>query len=291
MAGYAMLKKEQAPKTPVEWATRYVLSLPFVTVCIASTGDPEHARENLAAAEDFRPLSEEQQETLKRAALSRRTPEYTDICARFEEAADPETAKSMADYMRGRFEFYGLKTPERRAVYKDLIKSEKKRGTINWAFLDDCWSDPHRELQYLAQDYLAAMKGSLKYDDIEHIRRYIQTKPWWDTIDFLCRIIGSIGEKDDRVDSLMLEWAVDDDLWVRRSAIEHQIGRKETTYAGLMETIIKKNLGSKEFFINKAIGWALRDYSKTDPDRVRRFIEAHRDKLAPLSIREGSKYI
>ena len=89
----------------------------------------------------------------------------------------------------------------------------------------------------------------------------------------------------------MRAWSTEDDFWVRRIAIDHQLLRKDRTNTELLETILVNNFGSHEFFINKAIGWALRDYSKTNPDWVRNFIDRHRDQMAALSIKEGSKYI
>ena len=135
------------------------------------------------------------------------------------------------------------------------------------------------------------MQKFLTYDDIPKIWKYIKEKQWWDTIDFFDRIIGEIGLGDSRVDALMLAWSVDEDFWVRRIAIDHQLLRKERTNTELLEQILVNNLGSDEFFINKAIGWSLRDYSKTDPEWVRTFISKYRDRMDKLSIREGSKYI
>jgi 3-methyladenine DNA glycosylase AlkD len=89
----------------------------------------------------------------------------------------------------------------------------------------------------------------------------------------------------------MLIWSTDQDFWIRRVAIDHQIGRKDKTNEELLETILINNFGSHEFFINKAIGWSLREYSKTNPRWVKDFIESHRSQMAPLSIREASKYI
>ena len=89
----------------------------------------------------------------------------------------------------------------------------------------------------------------------------------------------------------MLEWSKDNDIWVRRVAIDHQLGRKEKTNTVLLEKILVNNFGSDELFINKAIGWALRDYSKTNPEWVREFINKYKDKMSNLSIREASKYI
>lgn len=216
---------------------------------------------------------------------------YTEIKARFEAHQDPENAVKMAKYMKNLFQFYGIAAPERKKLYKDILKEEKKNKTVDWKFLDQCYADDHREFQYVTLDYLAAMQKFLTYDDIPRIWKYIKEKQWWDTIDFFDRIIGEIGLGDSRVDALMLAWSVDEDFWVRRIAIDHQLLRKERTNTELLEQILVNNLGSHEFFINKAIGWSLRDYSKTDPEWVRTFISKYRDRMDKLSIREGSKYI
>ena len=216
---------------------------------------------------------------------------YFDIKKRFEEKEDKENAAQMAKYMRNQFVFYGLSTPKRKAVYKDFLKEEKKSGQIDWAFLDRCYEDEHREFQYLVCDYLTVMDNFLAYDDIPRIKAYIKCKSWWDTTDSLDRVIGQIGLRDSRVDALMLEWSLDDDFWVRRVAIDHQLCRKEKMNTELLEKILVNNFGSDEFFINKAIGWSLRDYSKTNPEWVRAFVEKHADRMAKLSVKEAGKYI
>lgn len=216
---------------------------------------------------------------------------YFDIKKRFEEKEDKENAAQMAKYMRNQFVFYGLPTPKRKAVYKDFLKEEKKSGQIDWAFLDRCYEDEHREFQYLVCDYLTVMDNFLTYDDIPRIKVYIKCKSWWDTTDSLDRVIGQIGLRDSRVNALMLEWSLDDDFWVRRVAIDHQLCRKEKTNTELLEKILVNNFGSDEFFINKAIGWSLRDYSKTNPEWVRAFVEKHADRMSKLSVKEAGKYI
>ena len=216
---------------------------------------------------------------------------YLEIKKLFEQNEDKENAIAMAKYMRNLFEFYGLATPKRKKLYKDFLKAEKKNKKVDWEFLDKCYLDSHREFQYLVSDYLITMNDYLTYDDIPKIKKYIKTKQWWDTIDFLDRVIGEIGLKDNRVDDLMLEWSCDNDFWVRRIAIDHQLCRKEKTNTELLEKILVNNFGSDEFFINKAIGWALRDYSKTNPEWVREFINKYKDKMSSLSVREASKYI
>ena len=216
---------------------------------------------------------------------------YLNIKQKFEENKNEKQAISMKKYMRNLFDFYGIQTPKRKALYKDFLKEEKKAKTIDWNFLDECYNDPHREFQYLVYDYLLALNDYLTYDDIQKIKKYAKTKQWWDTIDFLDKVIGNIGLKDKKVDELMLKWSKDEDFWLRRLAIDHQLGRKEKTNTDLLKQIIINNLGSNEFFINKAIGWSLRDYSKTNPKWVKDFIQKHKDQMNKLSIKEASKYI
>lgn len=209
----------------------------------------------------------------------------------FEQHEDIENARKMAKYMRNLFKFYGIATPKRKGIYRDILKQEKANKKIDWQFLDYCYQDEHREFQYFVCDYLSTMKKFLKYEDINKMKEYIQSKEWWNTIDCFDRIIGDIGLKDTRVAILMLKWSQDDDFWLRRIAIDHQLLRKDQTDQHLLEKIIVNNLNSDEFFINKAIGWSLRDYSKTDPEWVRNFIEKYRDKMSSLSIKEASKYL
>ena len=216
---------------------------------------------------------------------------YLAVKKRFEEQEDRENAVRMSKYLRDQFAFYGLPTPKRKALYKDFLREDKKSARIDWAFLDQCYADGHREFQYLVGDYLRTMQDLLTYEDIPKIRTYIKAKQWWDTIDLFDQVVGRIGLQDSRVDDLMLEWSLDEDFWLRRIAIDHQLGRKEKTNTELLEKILVNNLGSREFFINKAIGWSLRDYSKTDPEWVRDFIRTYGEKMDKLSVREGSKYL
>lgn len=209
----------------------------------------------------------------------------------FEGEADPEDAAGMAAYMKNQFPFYGLKTPVRRKLCRDFLKAEKKAGHVDWDFLDLCYQDPHREFQYLVYDYLTRLESFLTLEDIPRIRIYIQTKSWWDTVDQLRVPISRIGMRDSSVDGIMEAWSRDPDFWIRRTAIEYQIGRKENTNRELLEKILVCNFGSEEFFINKAIGWALRDFSKTDPVWVRGFLSRHREKMSRLSVREAGRYI
>lgn len=217
--------------------------------------------------------------------------DYLNIKKEFEQKSNPENAVQMESYMRNQFKFYGIKTPERRAIYNEFIKSEWKLKRINWNSLDHCYDDEYREFQYLVVDYLKLMQSLLRYEDIPKLLSYAKKKQWWDTIDNFDRIIGNIGLIDPRVDKLMLELSIDEDFWMRRIAIDHQLNRKEKTDTELLEKIIVNNLGSYEFFINKAIGWSLREYSKTNPEWVKEFIEKYQDRMNRLSVSEAGKYI
>lgn len=216
---------------------------------------------------------------------------YETIKKLFETHSNPERAIQMAKYMKNQFSFYGIAAADRKNLYKDFLKTEKKQGTLDWAFLDQCYADDHREFQYLAYEYLLAMKKQLSFEDISSIKSLIKKKSWWDTVDFLAQVVGNIALKDSRVDELMLAWSQEENIWVRRVSILYQLRFKEKTNTTQLEQIILYCVGTNEFFINKAIGWALREYSKTNPDWVRTFLENHQVQMANLSIREASKYI
>ena len=204
--------------------------------------------------------------------------------------ANAGDARAMKAYMRGRFEFLGVKTPARRKAAKAFFK--KHGGAdIDWRFVRQAWEHPFREMQYAALDYLETRKNLLRPGDLPQLKKLAQSKSWWDTIDFLDRLAGGIIAGFPETRPVILQWSRDEDIWLRRLAIDHQLLRKDQTDQHLLEQILVNNLNQTEFFINKAIGWALRDYSKTNPGWVKNFIRQHHGKMAPLSIREASKYL
>nr|WP_306438224.1 DNA alkylation repair protein [Corynebacterium phoceense] len=205
--------------------------------------------------------------------------------------ADATRAPAMSSYMRGCFAFLGIPRPALRAAAKPVLKELRARSGVDWAFVDACWGADEREYQYVALDYLVAVCGRLSAADVPRLRALAQSKAWWDSIDVLDKIVGDIALRDPSVNDVLRAWARDEDFWLRRSAIDHQRGRKTHTDTELLAEIIEANFGSSEFFINKAIGWALRDYSKSNPDWVGAFVDAHRAEMAPLSVREASKYL
>ena len=202
-----------------------------------------------------------------------------------------EQAQKMSKYMLNKFEYIGIKTPERREIFKNFFKEYKNEEKIDWEFVNKCWENKYREFQYVGADYLKNMKDKLTIDDIHKFKRLILEKSWWDTIDNLDMTIGALALKDSNVNKILLEWSIDENIWLRRIAIDHQLLRKEKTNTELLEKILKNNLGQVEFFINKAIGWALRDYSKTNSEWVKNFIEENEEKMSKLSIKEAGKYL
>ncbi|GGH77113.1 3-methyladenine DNA glycosylase AlkD [Pullulanibacillus pueri] len=204
---------------------------------------------------------------------------------------DEERSVKMSAYMRNQFQFLGIPTPKRRILCKELFKKAVNEKQVDWSFIDECWKRKYREYQYIAIDYLSRMQQYLSASDISKIKKLATTKSWWDTIDGLDNIVGEIALAYPEVNDTLLQWSIDDNFWLRRIAIDHQLSRKSKTNTELLETVVKNNLGHTEFFINKAIGWSLREYSKTNPEWVRHFIETYQEKMAPLSIKEASKHL
>lgn len=194
-----------------------------------------------------------------------------------EPLADPARATGMASYMRDQFSFLGIPSTPRKEACKPVLSALKELDTD---FVSDCFGAAEREYQYVACDHI----NRVGITDLGFARALVQTKSWWDTVDSLAKPIGANHDDD-----LMKTWALDEDFWVRRIAIIHQLGRKKNADAALLAWIIEQNLGSSEFFINKAIGWALRDFARHDPSWVRAFVDA--TDLSPLSRREALKNI
>ena len=151
-----------------------------------------------------------------------------------------------------------------REFFKPFIKDP-----IDWTFMEECWQHPYREFQYIAMDYLDKKKKELRPEDFSKLKELAQTKSWWDSIDQLDRIIGEITFHYPETKDFMRQWSLDEDFWLRRIAIDHQLIRKELTDTDLLAEVICNNFGQTEFFINKAFGWRLRNYSKVNPDWVR----------------------
>lgn len=201
-----------------------------------------------------------------------------------------EQAIPMAKYMKNQFPFLGLKKPERVALAKPFLKEKKKEAEIDWGFIYQCYDLPEREFQYVAIDYMKLVKDKFKPNDMEEIEKLLTTKSWWDTVDAINIVVGHIAMKYPEVKGgIITKWMKSENIWLNRIAIIFQLKYKEKTDTEFLSKAILQNANTDEFFINKAIGWALREYSKTNKEWVREFIQSH--KLSKLSVREGSKYI
>ena len=214
-----------------------------------------------------------------------------DLITDLEENRNELLAESMSKYMQDKFRFLGVRGATRTEIYKKYFPDARKTKTIDWDFVENCWNKEEREFQYVVVYYLKAMQKFLKREDISRLKYLIVTKSWWDTVDLLAKVIGSLIIRIKGYDQIMLEWSKDSNIWLRRVAILYQLSLKDKVDEIILDKILVNNLGDNEFFINKAVGWALRDYSKYNPEWAREFIKKNKDNMANLSIREASKYI
>ena len=214
-----------------------------------------------------------------------------DLINDLEENRNELLAESMSKYMQDKFRFLGVRGASRTKIYKKYFPEARKSKEIDWEFIENCWNKEEREFQYVVVYYLKAMQKFLKREDISKLKYLIVKKSWWDTVDLLAKVVGSLVICIEGYDQIMLEWSKDNNMWLKRVAILYQLSLKEKVDEIILDKILVNNLGDIEFFINKAIGWALRDYSKYNPEWVKEFIRKNKDNMANLSIREASKYI
>lgn len=208
--------------------------------------------------------------------------------------ADAERAAPMRAYMRDQFDFLGIPTPARRLATAGLIKQKLPAPTL-LATAQSLWRLPQREYQYAAADLLARQWATLSLDDMPVLLSLVQQKSWWDTVDTLAGVIGDIlrahrSEGEDP--QTLMDAALNlDDLWVRRVAMLHQLGWRGDTDTARLWRYARQLAPETDFFIRKAIGWALRDYARHDPDAVRDFLHRYRATLSPLTLREAGKHL
>ncbi len=215
---------------------------------------------------------------------------YNKLITLLNENADKEQAKKMSAYMKDKFVFLGIPKPKLKEIIKPFLKETSKKP-IDWDLVRNLWDTDFREAQYVALEYLTKHKKQIIPCDFDKLKYLIITKSWWETVDTIDAFIGDIVLKEPSYKNEMLKWAEDENIWLRRIAIDYQQEYKDKTDTEMLEKIIVLNLNSTEFFINKAIGWSLRDYSKINPKWVIDFIEKHKENMAQLSIKEASKYI
>ena len=211
---------------------------------------------------------------------------------KFEKVADIEVAEGAAAYMRNQFEFLGVKTPLRRELSKDLITQSKNLSERE--LIDLCkelWEQPEREFQYVACDLLGKNAKRLSPNYVKREAPwFIKNKSWWESVDSVRKSIEVVVTANPELKSEMEKWIVSNNIWMVRSALIHQLTLGGKTDEKLLFKFCEIQAEEKEFFIAKALGWALRSYSYVDPTAVKRFITAH-PELTPLAKREGLKAI
>ncbi len=210
----------------------------------------------------------------------------------FEANKSAELAVPMAKYMKNHFEFLGIKRPLRNELQRQFFK-ENGLPAINQLseVIKKLWSKPEREYQYFALDLMDKMKNKAPKETISLYKFTIINKSWWDTVDMIAaKLVGNHINKYPDDLKLLDKWSTDDNMWLRRTAILHQLKYKANTDTDRLKIYIESNLGSKEFFINKAIGWVLREYGKTNSEFVVEFVNNH-PTLANLSKKEALRII
>lgn len=193
--------------------------------------------------------------------------------------------------MKSVMPFFGVKVPEVRTLTKQLAKGMRDTDELREA-AETLWRDAtHREERYAALTLLSLRPLRARLDMLELYEEMIRTGAWWDFVDEVSARLGEVLIAHPvEVTQLMLMWSADDDMWIRRASIISQLKRRTGTDTELLTIAIESNSEDTEFFIRKAIGWALREYAKTDADWVRAFVAAH-PELSGLSQREALKHL
>ena len=211
----------------------------------------------------------------------------------FESNRDPVRAGQMKKYLKGQFEFYGIPTPARRALMKAHFR---EYGLPDWSHARDIslqlWELEERECQHCLLDLLNRMKRNLSPADLPLLEILITTKSWWDTVDGLAGwLAGDLFSRHaELVPGTTRRWMDSGNLWLQRSCLLFQIKYRKETDADLLFRFIDELSQHRSFWIRKAIGWSLREYSKSDPFAVREYVDSH-PGLSGLSRREALKVI
>lgn len=209
------------------------------------------------------------------------------VDAALRQQADPARAPAMRAYLLDQFDFLGIPAPIRRKAIQAHRFSDAA-DVLDAA--QRLWAKPEREFRYTAIDLLARNVKLLDGSHLPALQALLQRDAWWDTVDGLSSVMGDIIQAH-RLSAECDKWIAHRDFWVRRSAMLHQLGWRMETDTGRLFAYAERLAAEKEFFIRKAIGWALRDYARWNPAAVQAFIDTNRDKLSKLTIREACKHL
>ncbi|WP_431158042.1 DNA alkylation repair protein [Winogradskyella poriferorum] len=210
----------------------------------------------------------------------------------FEDNRNEINAKAMQAYMKNKFDFFGIKSPVRKHILKDVVNSKKdevisKTETVTKAL----YEKPQREFHYCAMEiYSRFKKRNYIETDLNFITYLITTHSHWDSVDFIAKhILGQyLLELPEKKDATIETFSKSDNMWLNRSAILFQLGYKDKTDADLLFSLCENHKHSDAFFIKKAIGWVLREYAKTNSKAVIEFVKSN--NLKPLSEKEALKH-
>lgn len=226
----------------------------------------------------------------RRRTESDPVPVLEELAAAMRSQADAELSRTMSAYMKDRFPFLGIARPERAALAKPFAPRLKKMGAeavdpaVEWLY-----GQPEREFHYVAIDFARAMERHWTPDLIGRWEWMLRTHAWWDSVDMVAS--NMVGPHFQRwpflLDDFVARWAESDDLWLNRTTVVFQLKYKEKTDVALLVEMVERFKGSNEFFLQKAIGWALRELAKTQPEFVEEYVASA--DLKPLSRREALK--
>lgn len=202
-----------------------------------------------------------------------------------------EDVPAMEAYMRNQFKFYGLKSPLRESLTKTFVKNHGKLPYESMPLVvQEAFEQPYRELHYFAMGLLELHKKELLQADINLVAYMVTHRSWWDTVDYIAtRGAGVLVERYPPLKSTMDQWSTHANFWLRRIAILHQMKYKKATNSDTLFKYCIANANDSEFFIQKAMGWALREYAYVDPASVKHFLKLH--KMPKLTEREATKHL
>jgi len=208
--------------------------------------------------------------------------------------ADPERAVAMAAYMKTDMPFYGVTKPQRVPIRREILRRFPVTSQHGYrSAVLALWRQPHREEKYLAIDLAAAYPAYITLESLAMYRTMVVEGAWWDLVDGIAAdLVGRVARvRRTETMPVLDRWIDDEDMWLRRTAILAQLRHKQETDETRLFAYCLARADEREFFIRKAIGWALREYARTAPDAVRRFVLANRGAWSGLTYREATKHL
>jgi len=202
-----------------------------------------------------------------------------------------KNALDMSKYMKGHFYFFGIKNPLRQTIMREWWREQSIKNEYDLKFfISSLWKLDKREFQYVALDFGKRFKRLFTPESIPFIRECVTTKSWWDTVDTVAsHFTGAVVYQYPKTGKVMDKWIDDENMWIRRAAILHQLNFKERTNGDRVFRYCEKRMHKSEFFIRKAIGWALRQYSYVDGNAVFQIVKDNKSELSTLSKTEALK--